>query len=223
MENNSQNHDPSSAEVSKNVASALLKAGAFKISLDPLFTWTSGIKSPVYCDLRALISDVEARNLILSAFCQLVPSDCEVIAGTATAGIPWAAWIANKLGKPMIYVRGEAKEHGTKKRIEGMLVAGQKVALIEDHISTGKSSVSAVKALREEGGAVVESLLAINTYELTAADAAFESAGVKIGTITNYSKILQVAKGQGVIDETKEKLLADFRSDPAGWAGRNGL
>lgn len=207
---------------SKKVAESLLKVGAFKISMNPLFTWTSGIKSPVYCDLRALISDVEARNEIVTAFCELVP-ECDVIAGTATAGIPWAAWIADKLGKSMIYVRGEAKEHGTKKRIEGMLIAGQKVVLIEDHISTGKSSISAIKALREEGGAIVDNVIAINSYELVTADTVYKDANVKVSTITNYSKILEVAKSQGVIDDEKEKMLADFRVDPSSWAGKHGL
>ncbi len=204
---------------SKKVAQYLLKAGAFKVSLDPLFTWTSGIKSPVYCDLRALISDVEARDEIVAAFVEMIPADVDVIAGTATAGIPWAAWIAEKMKKPMIYIRSEAKEHGTKKRIEGMLVAGQKVALIEDHISTGKSSISAIAALRDEGGAVVDSVFAINTYELSSAAEVYKAAGVKVSTVTNYSVIL----GESGLPAEKIELLMDFRNDPAAWAGKHGL
>lgn len=197
----------------KNIAKSLLKAGAFKISFDPLFTWTSGIKSPVYCDLRALISDVKARSQIISAFLELLPVGVDVIAGTATAGIPWAAWIAEKATLPMVYVRSEAREHGTKKRIEGMLSAGQKVVLIEDHISTGKSSVSAITALREEGGAVVENVLAINTYELAAAKKVYEEIGVAVSTVTNYSTILEVAQESGLIDVTSLNTLLEFKNN----------
>lgn len=204
---------------SQKVADYLLKAGAFKVSLEPLFTWTSGIKSPVYCDLRALISDVAARDEIVTAFVEMIPADVEVIAGTATAGIPWAAWIAEKMKKPMIYIRGEAKEHGTKKRIEGMLAAGQKVALIEDHISTGKSSISAIAALREEGSAIVDCVFAINTYEMAVAKKVYEEAGVKVSTITNYSMILE----RSGLPAEKVEMLLDFRNDPASWAGKHGL
>lgn len=204
---------------SKKVAKYLLKAGAFKVSLNPLFTWTSGIKSPVYCDLRALISDVEARNEIVAAFVEMIPSDVEVIAGTATAGIPWAAWIADKMKKPMIYIRGEAKEHGTKKRIEGMLLPGQKVALIEDHISTGKSSISAINALREEGASVVDEVFAINTYEMAVSAEVYKVAGVKVSTVTNYSVIL----GESGLSPEKIEMLMDFRNDPASWAGKHGF
>ncbi len=204
---------------SEKVAQYLLKAGAVKISLDPLFTWVSGIKSPVYCDLRALISNVEAREEIVNAFVEMIPSEVEVIAGTATAGIPWAAWVAEKTKKPMIYVRGEAKDHGTKKRIEGMLKAGQKVALIEDLISTGKSSISAINALREEGGAIVDCVFAINTYEMAVAKKVYEEAGVKVSTVTNFSTIL----GQSGFEGDKMEILSDFKNDPAAWAGKHGL
>ncbi len=208
-----------------SVAESLLRAGAFKISLNPLYTWTSGVRSPVYCDLRALISDVAARREIVNAFAEMISQkvECDVIAGTATAGIPWAAWVAEKLGKPMIYVRSEAKEHGTKKRIEGILPAGSKVVLIEDHISTGKSSISALQALREEGQATVDYVFAINTYQLKAADEVYANAGVHVRTITDYSVILSAAKAQGLIDDEKEKMLSEFRNDPAAWAAAHGF
>lgn len=207
------------------IAQDLLATGAFKISLDPLFTWTSGLKSPVYCDLRALISDVKARRLIVEAFQNMYPSvaNADVIAGTATAGIPWAAWLAEALGKPMVYIRGAAKEHGTKKRIEGDLKPGSKVVLVEDHISTGGSSISAVEALRTEGQAIVDSIVAINTYELQKAKDQFAAANVSVFTLTNFTVILSAAKAQGLIDEAKETLLLDFRTDPASWAEKHGL
>jgi len=208
-----------------STAQALLDSGAFKISLDPLFTWTSGIRSPVYCDLRALISDVAARRAIVAAFAAMKTdwSGVDVIAGTATAGIPWAAWLAEVVGLPMIYIRGAAKEHGTKKRIEGTLKPGQRVLLIEDHISTGGSSVSAVEALREEGGAVVDEILAINTYQLQKADALFADAKVAVQTITNYTTILSVAKELGLIQADRETMLAKFREGPATWAAEQGV
>lgn len=204
-------------DTAKKIAQALLDCGAFKISLDPLFTWTSGIKSPVYCDLRALISHVEIRDLVTEAFVEQAGGmDVEVIAGTATAGIPWAAFLADRLKKPMIYVRSEAKEHGTKKRVEGALKPGQKVLLIEDHISTGKSSVSALNALREEG-AQVDTILAINSYELKEADEAFAAAGATVKTLSNYSVILQVVMEEGLITEEQHQLLQEFRKSPKEW------
>lgn len=207
------------------IAEDLLATGAFKISLDPLYTWTSGIKSPVYCDLRALISSVNARRIIVEAFQKMYPSvaDADVIAGTATAGIPWAAWLAEALGKPMVYIRSAAKEHGTKKRIEGDLKPGSKVVLVEDHISTGGSSISAVEALRTEGQATVDSIVAINTYELQKAKDQFEAAKVNVFTLTNFTVILSAAKARGLIDDAKEALLLDFRTDPAAWAEKHGL
>lgn len=207
------------------VAEALLLNGAFKISLNPLFTWASGIKSPVYCDLRALISDPVVRKSIVEAFKNMKSdwSQVDYIAGTSTAGIPWAAWLADALDKPMVYVRGESKDHGTKKRIEGFLPAGKRAVLIEDHVSTGGSSVSAVEALRTEGGATVDEILAINSYQLKKADEQFEAASVKVSTITNYPTILQVAKEKNLITEENETLLADFRTDPATWAEKHGL
>lgn len=212
-------------ETSHHVAEEMLRIGAFKISLDPLFTWTSGIKSPVYCDLRALISEVETRNEIIDAMIAMRErwDDVDTIAGTATAGIPWAAWLAEKLGKPMVYVRGAAKEHGTKKRVEGNLKNGRKVILVEDHISTGGSSVSALEALRAEGSAIANEIIAINTYGLKKADETFTAAGVTIKTVTSYLIILEVAKAKELIDSDKETMLADFRQDPAGWAEKHGL
>lgn len=208
-----------------SIAQDLLSTGVFKISLNPLFTWTSGLKSPVYCDLRALISDVNARRTIIEAFQNMYPNlkDADVIAGTATAGIPWAAWLAEALGKPMVYVRGAAKEHGTKKRIEGFLAVGQKVALVEDHVSTGGSSISAVEALRTEGQAIVETIFAINSYELQKAKDQFAAANVNIGTLTNFTVILSAARAQKLIDEAQELLLSDFRTDPTAWAAKHGL
>lgn len=209
----------------RQIAEALLSTGAFKISFDPLFTWTSGIKSPIYCDLRALTGDVDARRAVVEAFVEMFPfvADTDVIAGTATAGISWAAWVAEAVSKPMVYVRGAAKTHGTKKRIEGFLKAGSRVILIEDLISTGGSSISSAEALVEEGQCSVDAVLAINTHGVPAAAENFETAGLKLSTITNTSEIITVARDSGAITSEQEEMMADFWQDPSGWAERHGL
>jgi orotate phosphoribosyltransferase len=205
------------------VASALLDAKAFKVSLDPLFTWTSGLKSPVYCDLRALNSDVEARRLIVDELVKMIPEDVDVIAGTATAGISWAAWVAEKMGKPMVYVRSKSKEHGTKKQVEGIVKEGQKVVVVEDLISTGGSSIVSVEALKSECSAVVDLVVAINTYMFAKADANFSTAGIALKTVTSSPVIFAVARERGVITEEQEAMLQDFGTAPAGWAVKHGL
>lgn len=196
------------------VAQALLDTGAFKISFDPLFTWTSGIQSPVYCDLRALNSDVSTRKLIVEAWLEMFPfiKEADVIAGTATAGISWGAWVADALDKPFVYVRSKAKEHGTKRQIEGILESGQKVALIEDHISTGGSSIAAVESLREVGAEVI-GVFAINTYLMPKAAVNFEAAGVDLSTICDFDVILQHAD----LEADKKEELKRFIQDPQGW------
>jgi orotate phosphoribosyltransferase len=207
------------------VAEALLDTGSFKISMSPLFTWTSGIKSPVYCDLRALIGDIAARRTITEAFVAMFPfvKEAEVIAGTATAGIPWAAWLADALGKPMVYVRSSAKEHGTQKRVEGFMKKGQSVILIEDLISTGGSSISSVQALKEEYDAKVDTILAINSYQMSKAVDNFAAAGLKAFSITNFATIAEVAKERGVLTADQESILLEFVQDPANWAAKHGL
>jgi len=207
------------------VAEALLDSEAVIISLDPPFTWTSGLKSPIYCDLRALNADVEGRRNIVEAFVTMFPliKDADVIAGTATAGISWGAWIAEKLDKPFVYIRSKAKEHGTKKRIEGRLFPKQKVTIIEDLISTGGSSISSAEAIREEGKCEVTDIYAINTYMMKKAEDNFTAAGLHAHSITDYEVILSVLKNRGMITQEQETILADFSADPGAWAGKHGL
>ena len=205
------------------VAEALLDAEAFKVSLDPLFTWTSGIKSPVYCDLRVLNSFVEQRRLIVEALAAMVPDTAEVIAGTATAGISWGAWVAEKKGLPFVYIRKKAKEHGAKKAVEGHVEEGQNVVLVEDLISTGGSSIRAVEILRDECGAVVDTVVAINTYMMAKADLAFAKADANLFTVTSSPLIFNVARQRGVITPQEELMLQEFGKDPAAWAKEHGL
>jgi orotate phosphoribosyltransferase len=153
----------------KRIAELLINVGAVRISINPPFTWTSGIKSPIYCDNRLLYSHPDARKFVVDALVSRVSAlhiPPDVIAGTATAAIGWAALVADRMHLPFVYVRSKTKEHGMGKRIEGDLPHGKHVVLIEDLLSTAGSAVSSVQALREEGQAVVTDVVAIFSYEL---------------------------------------------------------
>src|ERR1700761_9564886 len=166
---------------SKKIAKYLLDIEAVKINLKDLFTWTSGIKSPIYCDNRIIKSKAEVRNAVTDEFSEVISprflNDIDSIAGVATGGMTYGVLIANKLNLPFIYVRSERKEHGLKKVVEGYFDQGNKVVLIEDHISTGKSSIQAVEYLREEGLDVI-CLLSIMTYGFKGADKAFNDKNI---------------------------------------------
>lgn len=202
---------------SEQVASYLLKIGAVALRPQEPFTWTSGIKSPIYCDNRLTMAYPEVRNYIADAFAQLITSqypDAEVIAGTATAGIPHAAWVADKLNLPMAYIRDKAKGHGKQNQIEGLIAPGQKVVVIEDLISTGGSSIKAAQAVQEAGGEAL-AVLAIFSYELDRAVDAFAAAEMPLQSLSNYSTLIDVALAQGNIAPTDVELLKSWRNDPA--------
>jgi orotate phosphoribosyltransferase len=210
-------------DAAHSVAAALLDAEAFKVSLDPLFTWTSGLKAPVYCDLRSLNSDVATRRLIVDELVKLVPEGTDVIAGTATAGITWAAWVAEKLSLPMVYVRPKVKEHGAKRQVEGNFPNGATVVMVEDLISTGGSCIRTCEALRDECEALVSKVIAINNYTMPKATINFAEAGLELETVTTSPVIFSVAHERGAITDEQEKMLLDFVNAPADWAGRYGL
>lgn len=202
---------------SEQVASYLLKIGAVALRPQEPFTWTSGIKSPIYCDNRLTMAYPEVRGYIADAFAQLIISqypDADVIAGTATAGIPHAAWVADKLNLPMAYIRDKAKGHGKQNQIEGRITPGQKVVVIEDLISTGGSSIKAAQAVQEAGGEVL-AVLAIFSYELDRAVDAFAAAEMPLQTLSNYSTLIDVALAQGKIAATDVELLRSWRNDPS--------
>lgn len=181
------------------------------------FTWTSGIKSPIYCDNRLTLSYPEIRSYIADAFAELIATEypgTEVIAGTATAGIPHAAWVADKLNLPMAYIRDKAKGHGKQNQIEGIISPGQKVIVIEDLISTGGSSLKAAQAVKEAGGEPL-AVLAIFSYELDRATNAFSEAGIPLQSLSNYSTLIDVALGQGKIAAEDVELLQSWRRDPS--------
>ena len=193
----------------REVARLLVSIGAVEVRTDPAqwFTWASGEKAPVYCDNRVVISFPDARARIAAALATSIRSawpDAEVIAGTATAGIPHAAWVAERLELPMVYVRGSAKEHGKGKRVEGRSLRGERVALVEDAVSFGGSSLGAVEALQQEGGKCV-GVQAIYSYGFPKALQRFAEAGVPLRALTNFDALLEALDLDAA---TREVLLA---------------
>ena len=191
----------------------LLEVGAVKLRLDPdeWFTWTSGRRAPIYCDNRVLISYPEARGQIADALADTVRThhaDAEVVAATATAGIPHAAWVAERLDLPMVYVRGSAKGHGTQKRVEGRELQGERVVLVEDLLSTGASALSAIEALQEEGGKVI-GVQAIFSYGFAEAGEALERLGLPWHALADFDVLLAAMDLDAA---TRQALL--------GWRGR---
>jgi len=198
----------------KQIAQILLNLNAVQIKTNPPFTWTSGIKSPIYCDNRLIISDVEGRHKIIAGFIKLIENlDFDVLGGTATAGIPWAAFLAEELDLPMIYIRSDTKQHGKHNQIEGNLKKGQRVLIVEDLISTGKSSITAAKAVREASGEVKD-VIAIFTYELLEGIKAFAQADLRFHTLTDFPTLIGITNIDG---ETKKNILK-FTNDPTSWA-----
>ncbi len=205
----------------KAVAEKLLQAGAVKLSPEKPFTWASGWKSPIYCDNRKLLSFPFVRDFIKSEMCNVVFEhfpEAEVLAGVATAGIPWGAMAADQLKLPYIYVRPKPKEHGMGNQIEGSFSAGQKILVIEDLISTGKSSLQVVDVLRQAGVEVV-GMVSIFTYGFSIADTAFAEAKVVYRSLTDYEQLISLAVEKGQISAETESLLLQWRTDPANWQG----
>ncbi|HRP88541.1 MAG TPA: orotate phosphoribosyltransferase [Edaphocola sp.] len=200
-------------------AEKLLQIKALKLNVDQPFTWTSGWKSPVYCDNRRLLSFPFVRDYVKSELANLVFDkfpDAEVIAGVATAGIPHGTLVADLLKLPFVYVRDKAKGHGLGNQIEGTFEPGQKVVVVEDLISTGKSSLAAVEALKAAGAEVI-GLVALFTYEFDKASQVFEEAGVPVFTISNYGALVETGLKLGIIKEEQQELLASWRSNPSEW------
>lgn len=202
------------------IAAALLGAGAVHLRPDDPFTFVSGLRSPIYCDNRLLIGDVAARRAVVPAFAAAC-AGAEVIAGTATAGIPWAAWVAEALGLPMAYVRGAAKGHGRGRQIEGAAVQGRRVALIEDTISTGESALAAAAALRAEGAAL-SGCMCIFTWGWRATADAFAAVELPLVALATLPALLDVAVAAQTLSHAQRALVEDWVDDPQGWAARHG-
>ena len=196
------------------LAKELLAIEAVALRPNNYFTWTSGIKSPIYCDNRITMSYPAIRREIASGMVEVIKDKfpaVEVVAGTATAGIPHAAWVSELLDLPMIYVRDSAKKHGKTNQIEGRVLEGQKVVIIEDLISTGLSSLKVAKALREAGAEVL-GVVAIFSYELKKAQDAFEDAGVEYITLTNYPVLVEEAVAIEYIHQDDVEKLLEWRN-----------
>lgn len=208
------------ADLSARLGSDLLRIGAVRFSPDEPFTWTSGLRSPVYCDNRLTIGHPDVRRRITDGFLSAIASrgvSADVVAGTATAGIPHAAWLADRLDKPLVYVRSKPKGHGIGSRIEGPLTPGQNVVLVEDLVSTGGSSIDAVGALREAGQSV-KLVVAIFSYGLPRATQAFRDAGVPLVVLTNLEALLNRAEQENLLEPTAIEGIREWRSDPERWS-----
>ncbi|MBC2257839.1 orotate phosphoribosyltransferase [Listeria booriae] len=203
----------------KQVAEQLLKIKAVFLQPNDPFTWASGIKSPIYCDNRLTLGFPKTRQFIAKALAEKIKTafpEVEVLAGTATAGIPHAAWASDILDLPMVYVRSKAKEHGKGNQIEGPIRKGQKVVVIEDLISTGGSSITAVEALREAGCDVL-GIAAIFTYGLEKGKTLLGAANVEVAALTNYDTLIDVALDEGYVTEGDMATLKEWNKDPEQW------
>jgi orotate phosphoribosyltransferase len=203
------------------VAEKLLQVQAVKLSPAQPFTWASGWKSPIYCDNRKVLSFPFVRDFIKSEMCNVIFetfADAELLAGVATAGIAWGAMAADQLKLPYIYVRPKPKEHGLGNQIEGSFTPGQKVVVVEDLISTGKSSLQVVEVLRTAGVEVI-GMVSIFNYGFDVATKAFEDAGVKFQSLSNYQTMIALAVEKGIVTAETENLLMAWRNDPANWQG----
>ena len=202
-------------------AEKLLQVQAVRLNAAEPFTWASGWKSPIYCDNRRILSFPYVRDFIKSELCNLVFEkypDAGLIAGVATAGIAWGAMVADQLKLPFIYVRPKPKEHGLGNQIEGYYTEGQKTVVVEDLISTGKSSLQVVDVLTK-ANLPVSGMVSIFNYGFDAAVSAFAAAGVPVQSLTSYSSLIGQAQKQGLVRQDHEEILLKWRQDPANWTG----
>lgn len=201
------------------VAEKLLQVNAVKLNPKDPFTWASGWKSPIYCDNRKVLGFPYVRDFIKSEMCNVIFEkfpDAELLAGVATAGIAWGAMSADQLKLPYIYVRPKPKEHGLGNQIEGHFEKGMKTVVIEDLISTGKSSLQVVDVVKNAGLEVM-GMVSIFTYGFEAADKACAAAGVPTVSLTNYTSLISLAVEKGLVGEEDQKTLLNWRMDPANW------
>lgn len=205
----------------KAVAEKLLEVHAIKLSPHNPFTWASGWKSPIYCDNRKALSFPLVRNFIKSELCLMIAKyfpKAEMIAGVATAGIAWGAMASDKLKLPYIYVRPKPKEHGLENQIEGYYITAQKVLVLEDLISTGKSSLQVVEVLRKSGLEVI-GMVSIFNYGFDVAEKSFHDANVSYQSLTNYKILISLAVEKGIVSNDTKNLLLQWKNDPANWKG----
>ena len=204
----------------EETAKILLDINAIKLNPNEPFTWASGWKSPIYCDNRIILSNPEIRNTIKIYLAQVMDENFEkpdAIAGVATGAIGIGMLVAEYLGLPFIYVRPEAKKHGRKNQIEGEIEKGKKVMVIEDLISTGKSSIGAIRALKSYGLNVV-GMIAVFTYEFSVSEENFNKEKINVKTLSNYSTLLRIAQKTQYISEIECKMLEKWNGSPSSWS-----
>lgn len=205
----------------KIVAEKLLQVNAVKLSPQAPFTWASGWKSPIYCDNRRILSFPYVRDYIKSELCNVIFErfpGAGLLAGVATAGIAWGAMAADQLKLPFVYVRPKPKEHGMGNQIEGYFEPGQKVVVVEDLVSTAKSSLQVVDVLKA-AGLEIEGMVSIFTYGFPQATEAFAKAGVDYYPLTDYANLLEAAQSKGQVEPDQLEVLLKWRQDPANWTG----
>ena len=205
----------------KAVAEKLLQVNAVKLNPDQPFTWASGWKSPIYCDNRRVLSFPFIRDYIKSEMCNVVFEkfpDAQLLAGVATAGIAWGAMAADQLKLPYIYVRPKPKDHGLGNQIEGYFEKGQQTVVIEDLVSTGKSSLQVVDVLKEAGLNVI-GMVSIFTYGFAVATEEFNKSSLTYYSLTNYPTLIELAIEKGIVSSGQEEVLLKWRDDPANWKG----
>ncbi len=203
----------------KEVAEKLLQINAIKLSVGNPFTWASGWKSPIYCDNRKILSYPYVRDFIKSEMCNVVFQSfpqAEILAGVASAGVPWGAMVADQLKLPFIYVRPKPKEHGLGNQIEGFYEQGKKIVLIEDLLSTGKSSLLVADVLLK-AGLEVEGLVSIFTYGFQEAVNSFAKAKIKCISLTDYDALISLAIDKNIVSQNDQNTLLNWRTDPANW------
>lgn len=203
----------------KAVAEKLLQINAIKLSVSKPFTWASGWKSPIYCDNRKILSYPYIRDFIKSEMCNIVfqsYANAEMLAGVATAGIPWGAMVADQLKLPYIYVRPKPKEHGLGNQIEGFYEEGRRVVIIEDLISTGKSSLLVAEVLKQ-AGLQVEGLVSIFNYGFQEAKTSFETEGISCPSLTDYDAVISLAIERNIVSPEDQNTLLNWRADPSNW------
>ncbi len=209
--------------IEKRIAKGLLEIEAVKLNPEEPFLWASGLHSPIYCDNRKALSYPDKRKAVCEAMVEVIEStfkDIDVIAGVATGAIAYGAIVAEMLGKPFVYIRSKAKDHGMGNQVEGVLKAGDRVLVIEDLISTGKSSLAAVDALRKCSAEVI-GMIAIFSYNFASSREAFEKADIVLHTLSNYDVLLDVAVETGYIKDVYVDMLREWKFNPEKWSAEH--
>jgi len=210
--------------ISKKIAKILIRIGAVIINPNKPFKFDSGLLSPIYIDNRYLISFPKERKIIINEFCRFINkiNKPDVIAGLATAGIPHAAWLAEKLNLPMIYLRSKPKDHGRKNLIEGKFEKGKKVLIVEDLISTAGTSVKAIKAIKKAGG-IVKDEFAIYNHNLAISNKRFNKQKINLHCLVDTEIVSQIAHEQGMITKYQFEIVKNWVNDPHNWGKRMGI